>query len=453
MSSNHNFAYYNTVDQIYHAEWSIPKLARQALLHESINTLWPNGHPTQLIHVAGTSGKGSTCRFLELGLGTVGRSGAFVGPHLFDYRERFSIRGQFAEPDDITKVWETRIKPHCIQLALRNQDHVHTFYDTSILIALALFDLHEIEWAAVEPGIGGRYDQTRGLDVVATVLTNVGSDHASVLGSQLWQRVMDKAGIARAHVPFFTSETDEENLAVVTSICDAVHAPLRCIAPQHVDAFRRTLDAYVQTQNSDSVLAKNALLSSSFQHQNAALAYGVIENLLPYIDPMLVCAAFCQATLPGRFSQIEENIYIDMAHNAEKITALVHELERQFPAQRFMFVVGMSKGRSPAKVFPPLFKVASTIIITNASFKGFEPEEVRAQLQALQGDVDIHVILDPTEALDSARALCTDDEKIVVTGSTYMIEQMLNPDPYLRHMNATFGWRVGGDVLGSGVVR
>src|SRR5215212_8948105 len=51
-----NFPYYNTVDQIYHAEWTAQKLARQELLRASIQTLWPKGHPTQLIHVSGTSG-------------------------------------------------------------------------------------------------------------------------------------------------------------------------------------------------------------------------------------------------------------------------------------------------------------------------------------------------------------------------------------------------------------
>ena len=127
-----------------------------------------------------------------------------MSPHLFDYRERFSIGGEFVSHDDVTAVWEERVRPYCVQLGLRNQDHVHTFHEVSILIALALFEKHEVEWAAMETGIGGRYDQTRALDVVGCALTNVGSDHAHMLGEELWQRVLDKAGIARPGVPFFT---------------------------------------------------------------------------------------------------------------------------------------------------------------------------------------------------------------------------------------------------------
>ena len=144
------------------------------LLRESIHTLWPNGHPTRLIHVAGTGGKGSTCRFLEVGFGAIGKSGAFMSPHLFDYRERFSIGGEFVSRADMNETWSERIQPHCVRLTLRNPHHVHTFHEVSILLALALFEKHEVEWAAIETGVGGRYDQTRALDVVATRVDQCG---------------------------------------------------------------------------------------------------------------------------------------------------------------------------------------------------------------------------------------------------------------------------------------
>ena len=166
-------------------------------MRRSIRTLWPDGHPTKLIHVAGTGGKGSTCRFLETGLSTIGKAGAFMSPHLFDYRERFSINGEFAAREDITELWETVVQPHCVRLSLQNSNHTHSFLESSILIALALFEKYDVEWAAIETGVGGRYDQTRALDVVATLLTNVGSDHAHMLGREQWQRALDKAGIAR----------------------------------------------------------------------------------------------------------------------------------------------------------------------------------------------------------------------------------------------------------------
>lgn len=52
-------------------------------------------------------------------------------------------------------------------------------------MALALFERYEVKWAAMETGVGGRCASTHVLDVEATVLTNVGSDHAHMLGQTL----------------------------------------------------------------------------------------------------------------------------------------------------------------------------------------------------------------------------------------------------------------------------
>jgi dihydrofolate synthase/folylpolyglutamate synthase len=183
-----------------------------------------------------------------------------MGPHLFDYRERFSINGEFVSQDEIHELWQRRIQPFCIQRSIDNPQHVHTFHDISILMMLALFEEYEVKWAAVETGVGGRYDQTRALNVEATVLTNVGSDHAHMLGSTLWQRVLDKAGIARPGVPFFTSEDDPESLEIIAAVCNDVGAPLIVVDEKAVDALRAQLEAPQRVP-----LAEGALLTAAHQ--------------------------------------------------------------------------------------------------------------------------------------------------------------------------------------------
>lgn len=58
------------------------------------------------------------------------------------------------------------------------------------------------------------------------------------------------------------------------------------------------------------------------------------------------------------------------------------------------------------------------------------------------GDTPTLVVADPRHALEAARAMRQPGDVILLTGSTYMIEQALNPDPYLRTLGATFGWRM-----------
>ena len=441
-----NFPYYNVVDQIYHAEWSIAKLARHELLRRSIAALWPDGHPTRLIHVAGTGGKGSTCRFLELGLSCVGTAGAFMSPHVFDYRERFSINGEFVSREEVMAAWEERVRPHCVRIATDNPAHVHTFHETSILIALTLFERHNVEWAAIETGVGGRYDQTRALDVVATALTNVGSDHAHLLGSELWQRALDKAGIARPGVPFFTTEQAPATLEIIRQVCAAAGAPLVEVDDADVAALEAALHIHTLEPAPDS------LLHADYQKRNAALALAVIRWLVPTIDEDALLRAFANARLLGRFWRVEDDIYADIAHNAEKIEALSGEIRRQFGDRGKILVVGISGQRISSKVFRSLADIAHTIIVTSASFKGQDPARVRDEVKSIVGDIPVLVAFEPQQALRTARLLQREGEIIILTGSTYMIEQALNPDPYLRYMSAHFGWRMEEPHEATGVI-
>ena len=53
----------------------------------------------------------------------------------------------------------------------------------------------------------------------------------------------------------------------------------------------------------------------------------------------------------------------------------------------------------------------------------------------------------------TARSLRRPGDVIILTGSTYMIEQALNPDPYLRYLSAHFGWRTTETHTATGTMR
>jgi dihydrofolate synthase/folylpolyglutamate synthase len=441
------FPYYNVVDQIYHAEWSTAKLSRLEILRESIQSLWPAGHPTRLIHVAGTGGKGSTCRYLEVGFGMVGKAGSFMSPHLFDYRERFSIGAEFVSHADIQQAWTEVVLPHCVRMSATAPHRTHSFHEVSILIALVLFEKHDVEWAAVETGVGGRYDQTRALDVVATALTNVGSDHAHMLGREQWQRALDKAGIARPGVPFFTSDDDPLNLEIISSVCADQGAPLRVINDQDVRNLEERLEKVLPSVNGES-----SLLHARHQHWNAALAVEVIQHFHPELETDRLLETMSKAQLPGRFWQVEEGVYADIAHNVEKMHALVAELAERFPSVGKILILGISGKRVPADVLGALASEAKAIIVTGASYKGQDPAKVRDEIESITGDTPVLVIFDPSQALKVAKSMRDEDDIVLLTGSTYMIDQVLNPDPYLRYLSATFGWRMEHDTTATGTV-
>lgn len=422
--------YYSTVDEIYHCEWILDCLARLELLKRSVRRLWPAGHPTRLIQVAGTAGKGSTCRFLEAGLSLYGRSGAFSSPELFDFRERFSVGGSPVARAEVTRAWETRVRPLCLELAVANRDHIHYFHEVNILLALVLFEEHRVEWAAVETAVGGRYDQTSALEVAATVLTNVGSDHEEELGATLWQRALEKAGIARPGVPFFTAEKDPALRELISAVCRDVGAPCHFVEPAHLAALERLTGA-----------APESSLAAAHQKGNAALSLETLKILLPDLDPARAVERFLTVQIPGRFWKVEEGLYADIAHNPNKVAAVAAEVERRFAGVGKIFVVGVTRARSAPAVLSPLVRLARVLIVTQANLDGQDPWQVKKEIDALGAAVSSLVVPEPERALQVAKAMRQAGEVIVVTGDMDVIDEALNPDPYLRTLNANVGWR------------
>lgn len=99
--------YLVTLDEIYHSHWAAKKKKSIAFLRQIVNHLWPDGHPTKLIQITGTNGKGSVSYYLEQGLKVTGNnSGSWTGPHIFDYAERFHINSQQVSHNDITLAYQ-----------------------------------------------------------------------------------------------------------------------------------------------------------------------------------------------------------------------------------------------------------------------------------------------------------------------------------------------------------
>lgn len=434
---NFNPAYYNTIDQIFHFEALAEPLLRIRLLRQLIGQFWPEGHPTQLIHVAGTSGKGSVTRFLEAGLRLRFKAGTLTSPHLFDYRERFSLEGEPAPRELITAIWEEKLRPVCLDLAEEKPAIMPTFQETAVLIALSLFAETGIEWAAIEAGIGGRYDRTNAIDAAITVLTNVRDDHQALLGAERWQRALDKAGIARPGVPLFTTEDDPEQLGVIEGIAAHVGAPLTRIIPEEIEGLREEFLALKPE------LPPDALIGRRIQMKNAALALRVIQSIAPDLSRTQILQAFADVRFRGRFEEVEPGVIIDVSHNEHKIEALAEEISRRFPEKSVLFLVGLSKDRRGDEVLASLLPQAEQILITENFHEARAAEQVRDELATVNDHrVPLAVISDPARAYQRAKELRKPDGLLIITGSTYLIEQIFNPDPYMRTMNAQYGWRL-----------
>ncbi len=411
--------YLVALDEIFHAHWSAERRMRINLLREAVARLWPDGHPTRLMQIAGTSGKGSVTHYLAQGLRAFGRTGSWTGPHSFDYAERFHINGEVADHGDLARIYHQRLCPL--------QDHFTRnwislgFEELGILMALCLFEEHRVDWGLMEVFSGGRYSPLMALPMAACLLTNIGEDHMDKLGREPWQRSLEKAGIARKAVPFLTTAEGEcRQWAIQTAA--AAGAEIHAISAAELETVQHLLPEPLP------------------QHvvHNLTLAVAAIRRVYPEAEVGALLASM-PARLPARFWRVEPRVIADVAHNADKINALIDELCLAFPGYRFVFVLGLTRNRDPRSVFARLLEVANRIIVTSASHAGQNPVELGHILGEFHGAVSVEPI--PRIALDKARQALTEDEVLVVTGSTYTVDQALNPNAYLREVNGSSGRR------------
>ena len=154
-------------------------------------------HPEQsftTIHVAGTNGKGTTCRMIASVYQTAGyRTGLYTSPHLLDLRERVRV--------DAKKISKKAIIEFYSTYHMMLSEDPPTYFEWMTLLAFWYFRRKNVQIAAIETGLGGRLDATNIIKPAVSVITSIGMDHKEILGETLQAIASEKAGIIKSHTP------------------------------------------------------------------------------------------------------------------------------------------------------------------------------------------------------------------------------------------------------------
>jgi len=131
-----------------------------------------------VVHVAGTNGKGSVAALLEAVLHAHGRRvGVYASPHLSDVRERFRVGGRYMDRDTFARLVG--------RIARARGREPLTYFECTTALALLFFAEAQVDLAVLEVGMGGRLDATNVVRPLVAVITNIGLDHQEYLGDTL----------------------------------------------------------------------------------------------------------------------------------------------------------------------------------------------------------------------------------------------------------------------------
>ena len=120
---------------------SIPKFTTKTSLDHTRRILDKLGHPEKgmnIIHVAGTNGKGSVCAYLNSMLMEGGyKVGLFTSPHLIRINERYQINGESVSDAMFTDAFERVMA--AVKLTMAEGDAHPTYFETLFLMGVLIF--------------------------------------------------------------------------------------------------------------------------------------------------------------------------------------------------------------------------------------------------------------------------------------------------------------------------
>ncbi|MBA7751259.1 bifunctional tetrahydrofolate synthase/dihydrofolate synthase [Enterobacter sp. RHBSTW-01064] len=279
--------------------------------------------------VAGTNGKGTTCRTLESVLMAAGyKVGVYSSPHLVRYTERVRVQNREL-PESAHTASFAEIEAARGEISL-------TYFEYGTLSALWLFKQAQLDVVILEVGLGGRLDATNMVDADVAVVTSIALDHTDWLGPDRESIGREKAGIFRANKPAVVGEPDMPH--TIADVANEKGAHL----------MRRDVDWHYEVQDngwrfSDAQGALDDLPLPQVPQPNAATALAALRASGLTVSEQAIRDGIQNAILPGRFQIVSESprLILDVAHNPHAAAYLAGRLKSLPKTGRVLAVIGM----------------------------------------------------------------------------------------------------------------
>jgi dihydrofolate synthase/folylpolyglutamate synthase len=366
------------------------------------------------IHVVGTNGKTSTTRMIAAILERHGlRTGAFTSPHLVSYTERVQVTERDIETHQFAAaVARAAWAAERVNRTLAEDDHVTQF---ELLTAAAFWELAQrgVRVAAVEAGLGGRYDATNVIDSRVTVLTNVGLEHTRWLGPTVRDIATEKLAVLEPNTALVVGSGLSEDL---------------------MDLARRTA-----SERSARLLIANPIETTlsargGFQRENFALARlaaaAYLESQGTELREQAVAGAARATAVPGRAQIVARDplTVLDSAHNPAAVTALVKALPEMLEGRAPGLVLGVLEDKDAAAMLESLLPLCRRAWFTAPpSSRALSPAALESLARQLGFDEAV-CEPQPVRALAAAQAWARAQETgaaVLATGSVYLVGDLL----------------------------
>jgi dihydrofolate synthase / folylpolyglutamate synthase len=385
-------------------------------------------------HIAGTNGKGSTAAMLQSILRAAGlRTGLYTSPHLEAINERIRINGENISDELFAGIW-TRVSAAIESLMASGKLAAHpTFFECVTAMAFVAFAGLNLDFAIYETGMGGRFDATNIVAPEVAIITPIDFDHENYLGHSIEEIAGEKAGIIKAGVRVVSSVERPEARAVIAKRCAELNVSLEEVSSvwrvQNLKVSNGLYSAEATFTHGPQKIRLAPALPGRFQIQNAlaaATASILLDERGLKVSGEAIARGIATVTWPGRLERIAErpDIYVDGTHNPAGARELLSFWKENFAGRRIFLVYGAMRDKAVDEIASLLFSRAEAVIFTS-------PHQSRAISAPLLSEIAGHfakesfIVPGPSQAIERALELAGPQDAIFVTGSLYLVADVL----------------------------
>jgi dihydrofolate synthase / folylpolyglutamate synthase len=414
-------------------------------------------HRFPSVLIAGTNGKGSTAATLASILRASGlKTGLYTSPHLVRINERIRLNGVEISDDDFAGI-HSEVDRQAERLVEQQKLPWHpSFFEMMTAIAFEYFAREKVQIAVLEVGMGGRLDATNVVEPLVSVITDISLDHQKFLGNSVGEIAREKVGIIRCGGVVVTlPQQPEANDVIGNTILNLEAVGVSAVqyvppvspgsgeyllpsternlpANQAGSDIQRTWYRYPLQVMGQQILVETPLVGRH-QLRNVALAIAAAEEVgkkgLAGITPESIERGIRETRWPGRFQVVPPSshwpeIVLDVAHNPAGAWALRSALSERYDDRPLIFVFGAMRDKAISEMTEILFPLAVRVIATRPENpRSASPEEIRQA--ASRTEAEIEPVAEVKAALDRARVSGGPDTVIVVTGSIYLVGEVM----------------------------
>ena len=390
-----------------------PGLERMAWMLEELGNPQDN---LKAVHIVGTNGKGSTVNALQTIFSQAGYEvGTFTSPYIIDFKERISINGQMISEENLLGLVE-RVKPVVERLPKETEHENATEFEIiTVLMFLYFVQVHPVDIAFIEAGMGGLHDSTNLFSPLAVICPSIGLDHQAVLGNTHAEIATEKAGVLKNGASFIyaTDRTDVRD--VFKQKANEEGSKTYELGKDFTaEGSSHSFDFIYKEQRLEGIA-----LAMAGQHQVANASLAIMASLLlqkdyPKVTPELIKDALAHASWLGRTEFLMPNLMIDGAHNNESVKVLIDLLRSEY-ADKDIELLFAAIDTKPIDSMLAQLESVGDLTVTSFEY----PNSVKLdkypvtykQVSDFQTWIEEHVT-------------ANDDKLYVITGSLYFISQV-----------------------------